>query len=307
MKTKELLSNHTTYRIGGFADFYFEAKTADEIKAALAAANEDGLPVFILGGGSNILVSDDGIRGLTIVPALRKIEINTEKIYAEAGAISALLARLTAEAGLAGLEWSAGLPGTVGGALRGNAGGYGAAMGDAVLNVQVIDLRDNRLVSLNKNECCFAYRGSIFKKEPYLILGATFSLRPGDRTALIARMDEIVAKRNVANPAGVGSAGCVFKNFEFSSTDELSDRVKEKMPPEYFAWKKIPAAWLVESLGLKGKKIGGAQISEQHANFFVNAGGATAAEVRELIAYAKMKVSDEYGISLHEEIQYVGF
>ena len=307
VKINELMKLHTTYRIGGPADFYLEVRTADEVKNALVAAKEDNLAIFVLGGGSNILVSDDGIRGLVLVPALRGIEIKSERIYAEAGALSALFARLASEAGFAGLEWAAGLPGTVGGAIRGNAGGYGSAMGDAILDVHAIDLRDNSVVNFSKKECSFVYRGSIFKNEPYLILGASFSLRPGDKTALVKKINEIVATRNVKNPSGVGSAGCVFRNFEFSSEEQLSGKLRSKLPPEYLEWKKIPAAWLIESLDLKGKMIGKAQISEEHANFFVNTGGATASEVLELISYAKMKVRDELGIQLQEEIQYVGF
>jgi UDP-N-acetylmuramate dehydrogenase len=307
VKTNEPLKNHTTYHIGGPADFYLEVNSIDEVKTALAAAKEDGLPTFILGGGSNILVSDDGIRGLVIVPSFRKMEINDKRVYAEAGVISALFARLVSEAGFAGLEWSAGLPGTVGGAIRGNAGGYGSSYGDAVMSVRAIDLRDGREVDLPKNQCGFAYRESIFKKDPYFILGASFSLKPGDKAMLVGKMNEIVAARSVKIPFGVGSAGSVFKNHYFNSPEELSERVRIALPPEYLASKKIPAAWLIESLGLKGKIIGKAQISPKHANFFVNTGGATASEVRELVAYAKMRVLDEYGIQLHEEIQYVGF
>ena len=307
VRTNELMSNHTTYRIGGPADFYLEVKTVDEVKSALAAAKEDGIPVFILGGGSNILVSDDGIRGLVVAPALRKMEISDKRVYAEAGAVSTLFARLASEAGLVGLEWAAGLPGTIGGAIRGNAGGYGSAMGDMVASVDAVDLRNGRQMNLNKDQCVFGYRESIFKKEPYFILGASFLLKHGDKDALVNKMNEIVATRNVKNPKGVGSAGCVFRNFEFSSAESLSEKLKAKLPAQYLEWKKIPAAWLIELLGLKGKTIGKAQISEEHTNFFVNTGGATASEVRELIAYAKMKVRDEFGIQLQEEIQYVGF
>jgi UDP-N-acetylmuramate dehydrogenase len=307
VKTNELMSKHTTYRIGGSADFYLEVDNADEVKTALLVAKDDGLPVFILGGGSNILVSDDGIRGLVIAPALRKMEINDKRVYAEAGVVSALFARLVSEAGFAGLEWAAGLPGTIGGAIRGNAGGYGSAMGNAVLSVDAVDLRDGCEVNLPKDQCGFAYRESIFKKEPYFILGASFSLKAGDKNALMGRMNEIIAARGDKIPLGVGSAGSVFKNHYFDSPEELSERVRVALPPEYLASKKIPAVWLIQTLGLKGKMIGKAQVSPKHANFFVNTGGATASEVHELIAYAKMKVLDEYGIQLQEEIQYVGF
>jgi UDP-N-acetylmuramate dehydrogenase len=307
LKPNEPLGKHTTYRIGGPADFYLEVKTEDEVVSALAAAKEDNLPVFILGGGSNVLVSDEGVRGLTMVPALRKTEIGPGRVYAEAGALTTLFVRLVCEAGLAGMEGMSGIPGTVGGAVRGNAGAYGSNMGDVVSLVRAIDLRDGRLAEMPKERCAFEYRGSIFKKEPYFILGAGFSLRPGDKGLLVGKTNEIVATRNAKLPSGVFSAGSVFKNHAFDSPEELSERVRARLPAEYLAWKKIPAAWLIDLLDLKGKTIGKAMISERHANYFVNTGNATASEVMQLISYAKMKVRDELGIQLNEEIEYVGF
>jgi UDP-N-acetylmuramate dehydrogenase len=307
IKQKELLRKHTTYRIGGPADFYLEVSSVPEIKEALNAAKDDGQKVYVMGGGSNLLVSDDGFRGLVLVPALRRMEIKDGSAYAEAGAFSALFARLASEAGLAGLEWSAGLPGTVGGAIRGNAGAYDASYGDNLASVDALDLRDGSVKKFNKDECGFSYRESIFKHQPYLILGASFSLAPGNRNELLAKMDETVKKRAAKYPQGVGSAGSVFKNHYFDSPEELSERVRARLSDKYLAAKKIPAGWLFETLDLKGKKIGGAMIALEHANFFVNTGGATASDVLQLISYAKMKVRDEFGIQLNEEIEYVGF
>jgi UDP-N-acetylmuramate dehydrogenase len=308
IKRDEPLKNHTTYRLGGPADFYFTAKTAKEASSALAAAKEDGLPVFVMGGGSNLLASDSGFRGLVISYAARAVKIEGARVVAESGAVLYSLVRESIASGLTGLEWAAGIPGTVGGAVRGNAGAYGGEIKDSLETVQAIDLADGQVRTFGRDDCAFAYRESIFKRSPWLITLAVFSLAACvDKEASLVKTQEIIAKRRAKQPLEFGNAGSVFKSFVFGEASGIPAGLRSGMPPEFIGYGRIPAAWIIEKAGLKGKVVGGARISEKHGNYFVNTGMASAEEVRELIAYAKMRVKEGFGISLEEEIQYLGF
>jgi len=307
IKQQEPLKNHTTYRIGGPADFYFPAATPDEASQAIIAARADGLPVFILGGGSNILVSDGGFRGLVISYSARKVLIEGNRAIADAGAVLFALVKSSVDAALVGLEWAAGIPGTVGGAVRGNAGAYGGEIKDHLDTVEAIDLGTGERHTFDRNECGFGYRESFFKGKPWLITRVAFTLAPGDKETLLAKVKSTIALRCGKQPLEFGSAGSVFKSHVFGEVSKIPKAIRAAVPPKFVEYGRIPAAWFIEHLGLKGKKIGEAQISEKHANYFVNTGHASAADVRELIGYAKMKVKEELGVTLEEEIQYVGF
>jgi UDP-N-acetylmuramate dehydrogenase len=305
IKRDEPLNRHTTYRLGGPADFYFEAKSPEEAVSAIKAAKEDGVPVFLLGGGSNILVADGGFRGLVLAYGSRGIEISGSRVIVDAGAILFGLVKTSIDAGLTGLEWAAGIPGTVGGAVRGNAGAYGGEIKDNLETVQAVDLANGELATFNRPSCAFGYRESVFKHASWLVVRAVFTLTPGDKESSLAKIKEIIELRRSKQPLEFGSAGSVFKSFELGSG--IPESIKADLPPKFVEYGRVPAAWLIEKAGLKGKRTGGAMISQKHANYFVNADSATAAEVRALIAYAKMKVQDELGIQLQEEIGYVGF
>ena len=307
IKKDELLKNHTTYRIGGPADLYLEVKSVDEAVEAIRAATRDNLPVFVLGGGSNILVADAGFRGMVLVYGARAIKIEGSRLIADAGAVTFLAVKMSTEAGLSGLEWAAGIPGTVGGAIRGNAGAYGAEIKNAIETVEAVNVKTGQMQTFDRAACRFGYRDSVFKREQWLITRAAFALTPGNREELAAKTNELVNNRRAKLPLEFGSAGSVFKNFVFNDPPELSEKLQKVLPPEYKESRRIPAGFFTDILGLKGKRLGGAMISERHGNFFVNTGSATAAEVRELIDYAKMKVKEEFGVILQEEIQYVGF
>ncbi len=307
IKTNEPLKNHTTYRIGGPADFYFSAATAEEASQAVRAARADGLPVFILGGGSNILVANEGFRGLVVSYGARRVSIEGNRVIADAGAVLFSLVRATVDASLSGLEWAAGIPGTVGGAVRGNAGAYGGEIKDNLDTAQAIDLGTGELHTFARHECAFSYRESFFKGKPWLITRAAFTLPAGDKEALRAKVKDTIALRCGKQPLEFGSAGSVFKSHVFGEVAKLPKAVRDDVPAKFIEYGRIPAAWFIEQLGLKGKKIGEAQISEKHANYFVNTGHASATDVRELIGYAKMKVKEAFDVTLEEEIQYVGF
>jgi UDP-N-acetylmuramate dehydrogenase len=305
LKENEPLSQHTTWRVGGPARWFVEAKSIEEIKRAFELAKEKDVPWFILSGGSNILVSDTGFKGVVIHPAMRAVLVEGNKLTAEAGAPAVLVARVAAEAALSGLEWMATLPGTIGGAIRGNAGCFGSETKDRLISVSV--LRNGQVVRLKKQDLSFSYRDSSFKRNKDFILSAVFELKPGESAAIKAKMDELLAKRLAAQPSVGGTAGCVFKNYTLRDGELARLKQRADIPPEMLVKKQISAGWLIEQVNLKGRQIGGAKVSEGHANFIENTGTATADDIVQLISLIKMNVRDRFGIQLEEEIEYFGF
>lgn len=313
VRENEPLSKHTNFRVGGPARYFFDAPSSELLVKAVRAALELGLAYFVLGGGSNILVSDKGFDGLVIKVANRKWTVTeTGTVTAEAGVLSAFLARKTAEAGLAGFEWAISLPGTIGGGVCGDAGCFGGEMRQAVTQVAVLTLENNQwLVANYSNSACqFEYRDSIFKHMNPLpiILSVEFQLKKDDPAACLARLNETLALRKEKQPLESSSAGCMFKNFEFDKESEVIQlKMKTTVPEVFLKAKRIPAGWIVDQLQLKGKQIGDAKVSDKHGNFIVNAGKATADQVVQMVSLIKMRARDEFGVQLHEEVQYVGF
>lgn len=305
----EPMNKHTSFRVGGPARLYFVAKTSDELLKAVQAANAASVPWAIYGGGSNLLVSDDGYQGLLIQAANRVVEISGNTVKAEAGAITVMVARKSVDAGLTGFEWAIGVPGTIGGAVYGNAGCYGGEMKDVVTSVDALHVASGKRVTLSNTECEFGYRESLFKREPHVILGCSLELAPSpDVEASKARLNEIIEKRKESQPMAKSSCGCVFKNFDFEDESELDIlRRSVEVPEAMLKHKRLSAGWLVEQVGMKGHKIGNVQVSEKHGNFFENHGDARAQDILALISYVKMKVRDELGIELQEEVQLLGF
>ena len=298
----EQLANYTTFRIGGSAKFFVMVKNKLELFKAVKAAVDLKLPFIILGGGSNVLVADQGIDGLVIKLEQGETEIKGEKIKVFAGNLLGNFIRGTVKSGYAGLEFAANIPGTIGGAIYGNAGAYGRGVGDFVEEVEIISVDgDAGLKVLAKEECGFAYRESIFKKNKHWIISeVTFVLRK-DKSGRekLSAIDAEWKKRLCSQPLDLPSAGCSFKNILYR--DDLK---------KYESWAikgKLPAARFIEEADLKGEKIGGAMVSDKHANFIVNVGGATADDVVQLISLVKTKVRNEFGVQLAEEIQYLGF
>lgn len=309
-KINEPLAKHVNIHVGGPADFYVEARSSDEIVAAVEAALADGLPYVVLGMGSNTLPSDEGFRGLVIQASNRTWSIEGTRVYAEAGVPSAFLARKTAEAGLTGLEWAVSLPGSIGGAVRGNAGCFGGETKDELESVDALRVDGGRVerVTYTPGECRFSYRDSSFKHNKDIVLDIEFELESSSKEECLAKIEAVLAKRKLEQPSDNPSAGCMFKNFEYQDEVAIS-KLKKRLPvPEKFlSAKRIPAGWLIEQAGLKGKSIGGAQISGMHGNFLVNHGYATASDVLQLISLIKTRIRDEFGIQLEEEVQLLGF
>ncbi len=304
----EPMAPHTYLKIGGPARLYLEAADADALVRAVSEAKRLEIPWAVIGGGSNLLVSDEGYEGLVVVPREMAIRIEGERVVASAGAVTALVARKAAEAGLAGFAWGVGVPGTIGGAVVGNAGCFDGEMKDAVEAVDVFDPATGERKAIAGAECGFAYRESRFKLEPFIVLGVTLCLKPGDPAAIKAEMDAVAAKRQGTQPQGAFTAGCLFKNVDLVPPQDVDKlRHEAEVPAEFLAARRVPAGWLIDRLGLKGTTVGKAQVSPVHGNFLVNLGGATAQDVLALSSLVKMKVRDGLGILLEDEVRYLGF
>jgi UDP-N-acetylmuramate dehydrogenase len=279
------LKNHTAFGIGGSARYFFEAKNKDDLLSVLKTAKRFNLPFFILGGGSNLLVSDKGYKGLVIKILNNKYKILEGKVSAEAGASLGRLVNVSANFGFSGLEWASGIPGTVGGAVFGNAGAFSKSMKDTVKKVEVIDLRTLKFKTYNLKDCRFNYRESVFKRKNNLIIvSVILKLKKGKKPEIRKKIKEYIGCKKASQPLNHLSAGSVFKN-----------------PGKKYAGE------MIEACGLKGKTIGKAKISEKHANFIVNLGGASAGNVKKLINLAKKSVKKKFSVSLREEIQFLGF
>jgi UDP-N-acetylmuramate dehydrogenase len=283
----EPLARHTTFRIGGPADLYAATTTIDQLEKLAELAAEHGIPATILGGGSNVLVSDAGVRGLVIANQTRSCEWRIPELVADSGVALAGLARSGIKAGWSGLEWAVSVPGTVGGAVVGNAGAHGGDIAGNLAWALVAYPGKVRQV-LTGEQAAFSYRSSGLKRQLAtgeshpVVLAAAFALTRGDVAEMTARADGFLARRRSSQPVEP-SAGSIFRN-----------------PPGDHAGR------LVEAAGLKGRRIGGAQIPERHANFIVNAGGATASDVVALMNLIRQRVYESSGIELVPEILFLG-
>ncbi len=281
-----LLKDYTTFKIGGPAKYFLIAETKEELAGAVKAAKKFKLPVFVLGGGSNLLVLEKGFKGLVIKVQNSEFRIlNSKKIFVSAGLSLSELSDLAAENGFKGFEWSSGIPGTAGGAIFGNAQAFGDKISDSLEKVEVLNIKNLALKNLSKEQCKFSLKSSIFKKNKNLIIiSAVFAPEKGDKEEIQQKTKKFLNYRKNNHPMSFPSAGSAFVNPE--KKGEI-----------------IRAGSLIEKCGLKGKKIGGAQISEQHANFIVNLGNARAKDVLALIKLAQKKVKGKFGVLLKTEIQ----
>ncbi len=281
LRVNEPMSKHTTFRIGGPAALMALPKTAGEAKTAVKTARELGIEPFFLGNGSNLLVADEGYPGFIIKLTWDFDGIREVNRGLEAGS-AVLLSRLSnalVGRGLTGLEFAGGIPGSVGGAVTMNAGAYGGEMAQVLESVTFLD-EAGEVCTLPVSECGFGYRKSIFSQRKCLVLRARFRLEQGDGYAIKARMDELTAKRREKQPIDLPSAGSMFKR-----------------PPGHFA------AALIDQCGLKGLTVGGAQVSEKHAGFVVNRGGATCGDVLALVDQVKEEVLRQTGVELEMEVK----
>ena len=278
----EPMSRHTTFRIGGPARWMLLPADHDQAGAILRLCREEGIKPFFLGNGSNLLVDDAGFDGVIIATAAMNCAVSCggeDTLYADSGVLLPHLANLAAEAGLSGLEFASGIPGSVGGAVRMNAGAYGGEMSQVVERVDYLD-EDGALHTLTGPECDFSYRHSIFCKNPWLITGALFRLTQKDPLEIKGEMAELNRRRREKQPLDYPSAGSTFKR-----------------PQAHFA------AALIEECGLKGLTVGGAQVSQKHSGFVVNLGGATCRDVLALMKKVQDEVLEKTGVWLEPEVE----
>jgi UDP-N-acetylmuramate dehydrogenase len=306
------LSQLTTFKVGGPAKYFFQPTNHDELIEAIKLAQTNNLKFLILGGGSNILISDDGFDGLAIKLAFDFFDFLTQEDSDEtlasfsADFSLAQAVNLSKMMELTGLEWSAGIPGTIGGAVRGNAGAFGSEMAQSVTEVIAYDSQNDEFLKLDNAECEFSYRHSIFKMKPWLIiLEVVLKLKAGDENKIENEILKNIKYRQENHPMNFPSAGSTFKNIPVKNLSPES-LAKIKPTDQMLERQIIPAGFVIESLGLKGYQIGEAQISAKHANFIINSGQATAKDIVELIDFVKNKVRVELGIELEEEIFRVG-
>lgn len=280
----EPMSRHTTFRIGGPADYFVTASCAEEIRKIIEACRRNSTAYYIMGNGSDLLVGDKGYRGVIIqlFKRMSDIRVEGERIYVQAGALLSKTAAAACEASLTGMEFASGIPGTLGGALRMNAGAYGGEMKHIVESADILTA-DGDIKTLSVEELGMGYRTSVISRNDYVALGAVLKLQRGNQDQIRARMEELKEKRISKQPLEYGSAGSTFKR-----------------PEGYFAGK------LIEDAGLRGYRVGDAQVSEKHCGFVINRGNATAAEVAQLMEDVADRVEEKFGVRLQPEVKKIG-
>ena len=288
------LAPYTTFKVGGPADWLFHARSAEDVRAVVSAARTDGIPVTVLGGGSNVLVADGGVRGLVVrIHGGDVRAVSETTVRADGGLTINGLVRWTINRGIAGLEAWAGTPGTVGGAVHGNAHFKGRLIGELIDSVEVVDLA-GAATRIAAADMAFGYDRSRLQHTGEILLTADFRVGHGEPSALRAVARESLAFRKRTQPLESASAGCIFQN-----PDAAVDRVPDGIPPS--------AGALVDRAGLKGSAEGGARVSPTHGNFIVNDGSATAADIKRLIERCREEVRARFGVALRDEIVYLGF
>jgi UDP-N-acetylmuramate dehydrogenase len=297
------LSRYTRFGIGGPAKVLAEASTPEAFVAAVFEVRRAGLSWTVLGGGTNLIVSDDGYGGVVLRFTASGIEAAGTRVTVEAGASLQELVDFTIDAGLEGLETLTGIPGSAGAAVYGNAGAYGRSISQSVSSVRFFD--NSTVREFDNTQCEFAYRESVFKRhKEWVIFSADLVLAPGDPTELRARAGEINDIRNRKYPPSMKCAGSIFKNLLLA---ELPPAVATEVPPAVIRVGKVPAAYFLEQTGAKGARRGDIHVADYHANLIYNSGAGTARDVSDLIRDLKERVRDKFGLELEEEVQYVGF
>jgi len=294
------LKDYSTFKVGGPARYFVAVTTLEELHQALAEAKEKNWPTFILAGGSNVIFPDTGFPGLVIYIQHHHLKVDGTTLEAGAAVMMQEVVDAAVEAGLKGVEWAGGLPGTFGGAIRGNAGAFKGEIKDSVVSVTSIEQKTGREITRRNADCQFGYRDSIFKHRPEVIVSAILQLEPGDPTELRQIADSRIEFRQNRHPLEYPNVGSIFKNTPL-------ERVPEQWLPHFHDFIKvdpfpiIPTGKIIEDSGLKGYRIGDAQVSEKHANYIVNRGNATARDIVALIEHIRQTVREKFQIELETE------
>lgn len=284
VKKDEPMKSHTTFRVGGPADYFVTPQTAEEVAKVIEACTQEKVPYYIVGNGSNLLVSDKGYEGviIQIYKQMNQVKMEGAQIHAQAGALLSMIAKRALDAELTGFEFAAGIPGTLGGACVMNAGAYGGEMKDVLKSVTVLTDK-GEVKTLAKEELELGYRTSVIAKKGYIVLEAVLELQKGEKEKIQAVMDDLKERRVTKQPLEYPSAGSTFKR-----------------PEGYFAGK------LIQDAGLRGFQVGGAQVSEKHCGFVINKDQATASDVMNLMNQVSDKVYEEFGVRLQPEVKRLG-
>lgn len=297
------LSRYTRFGIGGPADVYAETDSVNTFVRALRIARSSGMDSVVIGGGTNLIVSDDGFRGVVLKFSGDAISSEGTTIRVDGGAVLQTLVDYAIDNGLKGLETMTGIPGSVGAAVYGNAGAYGHSIAERIVNVQFID--DGELREFDNAACEFHYRESIFKRnKDWIIVNSTLAMEAGEAAELRAAADRILSIRNAKYPPTMKCAGSIFKNYLYR---ELPPEVAAQVPSNVVIEGKVPSAWFLEQVGAKGMRAGDIRVADYHANLIYNEGNGTAAQLVSIIQELKRRVTQKWGIPLEEEVQYVGF
>jgi UDP-N-acetylmuramate dehydrogenase len=297
------LKDLSTFKIGGKAKYVVLADNNDDVIDALRFAQENNLPIGIIGAGCNLLITDDDIDGLVLKMNAKNIEIKDTLVFAEAGLSLAALTALGHKNNLTGLEWAPSVPSSVGGAIRGNAGAFGGETKDKLKQVRVY--REGNIMDIEATALDFQYRYSEFKapNNKDIILGGLFELEMGDVASSQKQVRDNIIKKNQNQPVGVACSGCIFKNYEGTIDISLYDKYPDLA--KFVENGIIPSGYLIEKAGLKGISYGGIQVSDKHANYMINTGDGKFEEVMKLIQIVKDKVSQEFGVDIEEEVSYL--
>lgn len=283
IKYSEPMARHTSFKVGGPADILICPADARELSDAVAQCRKHQIPYYILGNGSNLLVRDGGYRGVVIdMTRMNGVCAEGTRVRAQSGATLKDAAQMAQRAGLTGLEFACGIPGTVGGGVRMNAGAYDGELKNVIASIDVLT-PEGEILTLDNPACHFGYRHSIIQEAPYIVLSAVFELAPGERAAIQEKMDDLNRRRAEKQPLEYPSAGSTFRR-----------------PQGYFAGK------LIQDIGFKGKQVGGAQVSEKHSGFVINRGNATAQDILTLIAMIQHEVKQQFGVDIQREVIVIG-
>ena len=283
VQTAEPMKNHTTFRVGGPADYFVAPHTEEEIRKIVALCEEKEIPWFVTGNGSNLVVSDEGYHGviLSVYKNFQGIEVEGNRIRAKAGSMLVSISRAAREAGLSGMEFASGIPGTLGGGVRMNAGAYGGEMSQVVTTVTVVN-RNGEIMELDNSTMEYGYRTSVIQNQSFVVTKVTFRLQPGDPEQIAAKMEELAIRRREKQPLEYPSAGSTFKR-----------------PEGHFAGQ------LIMEAGLRGYSVGGAKVSEKHCGFIINTGNATAEDVKDVIWEVQRRVKERFHVELEPEIKFL--
>lgn len=300
LKKNITFADLTTLQIGGPVKDFKKVSTIQQLINTVKLATQKKIKFLVIGSGSNLLVSDEGFDGLVIQNCVKGIEQKENTLTVKTGTVLQDLVDFSIAKGLSGLQKLTGIPGTVGGAIYGNAGAYGQVISDHLVEVKAFD--GEKVITLSKNECQFDYRDSGFKKTKYTLLESKFSLPGGNFQELEKESKEVLEKRLVKYPKGIKCPGSFFKNLV---ADKIDPQVLQNIPPELVVYGKIPAGALLEKVGAKGQRQGNIEIAPYHANLFVNLGGGKAQDFYNLARKYAQKVKEKFGITLEPEVQLI--